>query len=88
MHTLTACLPSGQTTLTHSALGQALEIGSGQYDLIKLPAHHHHQASPHLMQILQRVKYPNKGPTEIIGPSPGYCAWTELAYETGAKSKN
>ena len=40
MHTLTACLPSGQTTLTHSALGQLLEIGSGQHDLVKLPAHH------------------------------------------------
>ena len=49
MYTLTACLPSGKTTLTHSALGQPLEIGSGKHGLVKLPAHHHHQASPHLM---------------------------------------
>jgi len=34
MHTLTACLSSGQTTLTHSAHGQPLEIGSGKHDFL------------------------------------------------------
>ena len=93
MHTLTACLPSGQTTLTHSAHGQLLEIGSGQHDLVKLPAHH--LTPPYVdptenqnVTWLQRVKCLNKRPTEIIGSSPSYCAWTELAYEIGTKSKN